>query len=320
MMSDWPNWGDSPGIVRRDGGSIPGLGQSAYTVLAPEVSRLPVVLAVPHGGRRYPPDVLSSMRHPEVAALRLEDRLVDRLGLAVAAQTGAALMVAHAPRAMLDLNRGADDVDWDMLGLAAPAAVPPNGRARSGLGLVPRRLPGMGEIWRGRLSWTEVEARIVGIHAPYHTALAQILAQERERWGAVLLIDLHSMPPLPRIVGQDPASIVVGDRFGATCHGALVASTFSHLAASGIAVAHNRPYAGEFALDHHGAPRHGLHAMQLEIDRSTYLDSRLVELGDGFDAMVAVLSRLVMALGGQVAAMTGKSAEGKGTPWPEAAE
>jgi N-formylglutamate amidohydrolase len=90
-----------------------------------------------------------------------------------------------------------------------------------------------------------VAERIEGIHAPYHTELASLLSQERERWGAVLLIDLHSMPPLPRINGQNAASIVVGDRFGASCNGALVAECFSHFAACAVLAAHNRPYAGD---------------------------------------------------------------------------
>jgi len=317
MESTGPDKCDSQGVIRCDGGFIPGLDEPSFSVLAPGQSRLPVVIAVPHGGRRYPPEVLARLRHPEIAALRLEDRLVDRLGRAAAQATGAALVLAHAPRAMLDLNRAEDDVDWDMLGIPAPKAPPANGRARSGLGLVPRRLPGMGDIWRGRLSWAEVEARIAGIHAPYHTALAHILAQERERWGAVLLIDLHSMPPLPRITGQATATIVVGDRFGAACHGALVASTFSHFAGKGVLAAHNRPYAGGFALDRHGAPRFGTHAMQLEIDRAAYLDSGLVELGDGFGATAGLISSLILTLGAQVAAMGGKRS---GDVWPEAAE
>ena len=133
---------DSHTVMHRDGGVIPGLDEASYSVIAPVVSRIPVVIAVPHGGRRYPPDILARMRHPEMASLRLEDRMVDRLGEAIARETGAALLLAHAPRAMLDLNRADDDVDWDMLGMAAQSAPPPNGRARSGLGLVPRRLPG----------------------------------------------------------------------------------------------------------------------------------------------------------------------------------
>lgn len=322
MREDQPDSCDSPSFIRREGGCVPGLGEAAFSILAPRCSRLPVVIAAPHGGRRYPPDLLARMKYPEIAALRLEDRLVDQLAEAVSQATGATLIMAQAPRAMLDLNRAEDDVDWEMLGLAAQKPAPANGRARSGLGLVPRRLPGMGEIWRGRITPEELEARIAGIHAPYHAALAELLLQERERWGAALLIDLHSMPPLPRVVGQDAASIVVGDRFGASCHGGLVATAFAHFAAMRVPVAHNRPYAGGFALDRHGLPRHGLHAMQWEVDRAAYLDSRLLELGEGFAAMVDLLSSLILKLGEQAAAMGGKGdGAARGAPeWPEAAE
>ena len=95
------------------------------------------------------------MRQPDYAAVRLEDRHVDLLARQIAAQTGAGLLIAHAPRAMLDLNRAQDDVDWEMIRGGAPLMPRhshANRRARSGLGLVPRRLPGFGEIWKAGLS------------------------------------------------------------------------------------------------------------------------------------------------------------------------
>ena len=97
------------------GGSIPGSdGAPAFTLTLPQPSDLPVLIAVPHAGRHYPGSLLERMRNPGFAALKLEDRYADLLGEAVAKATGAALLVAHAPRAMIDLNRGTDDVDWDM--------------------------------------------------------------------------------------------------------------------------------------------------------------------------------------------------------------
>ena len=310
------------GQQRVGGGQIPGSGPDApaFEQIAPVPSSIPVLISVPHAGRCYPSEILARMRHPEIAALRLEDRLVDRLGETVAEMTGASLLVARAPRAMIDLNRSPDDVDWDMLGLGAPAGrAIPNGRARSGLGLVPRRLPGMGEIWRGQLRRAELVERIADIHRPYHAALAESLAGLRARWGAALLIDLHSMPPLPRIDGHDAAAIVVGDRFGKSCDGALVASAFTHFSAHGRMAAHNRPYAGGYVLDTHGAPRAGVHAMQIEIDRSAYLDSRLVGLGEGFSGMALVLAGLVRRLANEVATRGGSHGIA-GDHWAEAAE
>lgn len=317
MDSAAPARFDSPAAT---GGAIPGSqGQPAYALRLADPSPVPVLIAVPHAGRAYPGSLIERMRHPGYASLRLEDRYVDLLGEAVARATGAALLVAHAPRAMIDLNRAPEDVDWEMFAKGRPAGVgsyTPGLRARSGLGLIPRRLPGLGELWKRRHDEADLTARIEQIHAPYHGCLAASLAALRQRWGAALLIDLHSMPPLGLREGQPPPEFVLGDRFGTTCHGSLVASCFGYFAGQGRAAAHNRPYAGGYVLDRHAAPDSGLHAVQLEIDRSRYLDARLAEPGQGFAAMVEMLTGLVRQLAAEVAEL-GRSAD---AAWPQAAE
>jgi len=299
------------------GGVVPGLDMApAFTLTVPPRLRLPVLVAVPHAGRAYPPAVTARMREAELAQLRLEDRHADRLGIAIARETGAALLVAHAPRALLDLNRAEDDVDWDMIEGGRPADLAPlqsgqrsNARARSGLGLVPRRLPGSGEIWRGRLAPAELAARIEGIHRAYHRALDEALARICAEWGAALLVDLHSMPPLRAGEGETRAPVVVlGDRFGASCHNALVARGLSHLEARGVPTALNRPYSGGYVLDRHGAPRAGVHAVQIEVCRATYLDRHLSEPGAGLPAVAAMLADLVRELGAEAALLGGTDA------------
>ena len=319
------------------GGVIPGSGgMAAFCLTGPAPSAVPVLIAVPHAGRAYPDALLAALRDPTVAPARLEDRLVDRLAQAVADATGASLLVAQAPRAMIDLNRAPHDIDWGMIANAGPPDIrrggangsPNSGRARGGLGLVPRRLPGVGELWKAPLTRPELMARIEGVHRPYHACLADTLAALRARWGAALLIDLHSMPPLPvKSVaysggrGAGTARVVLGDRFGGSCAGSLVATAFATLAERRMPAAHNRPYAGGFGLERHGAPSRGIHAVQVEVDRSCYLDSRLLELGEGFDVTVALLVDLVRRLAGEVA-MLGAGAGGtEGTSrWPFAAE
>ena len=280
------------------GGSIPGApGQPAFSLVLRDPSPVPVLIAVPHAGRAYPAEFGETMRNQAAAALRLEDRFVDRVAEQVARSTGAALLVAHAPRAMIDLNRAPDDVDWDMVAGATPekrVRLAAGRRARSGLGLVPRRLPGLGELWKRRIDQAELAARIEQVHQPYHAALGAGLEMLRDRWGAALLIDLHSMPPLGPKRGPEAApDFVVGDRFGASCDGGLSAAAFDHFAAAGRRAAHNRPYAGGYVLDRHAAPARGLHALQLEICRSAYLDASLREPGPGVAAVARVLAGLV---------------------------
>ena len=289
----------APGMRVERGGAIPGTpGQAAFTFAGPGPSALPVLIAVPHAGRTYPRALLERMRNPATAALRLEDRHADTLAEAVAAQTGAGLLVAHAPRALVDLNRAPDDVDWEMFGLAAPERdrAPSGQRARTGLGLVPRRLPGFGELWKRRHAPDDLDRCLADVHGPWHAAVARELAALRERWGVAVLLDFHSMPPLPASGRRRGAQVVLGDRFGASSHGALVAGAFSQLAAAGWLAAHNRPYAGGFTLQHHAAPLRGIHGLQVEIDRAIYLDSRLEEPGSGLAEVAGVLAGLVRTL------------------------
>lgn len=289
-----------------------------FSVLNEGALDSPLVLAVPHGGRDYAPDLLAGMRDPAATPLRLEDRHADTLARVVAEKLGAPLLVAHLPRAAIDLNRAEDDIDWSMIaggGSAAPRHSAVNRRARSGLGLVPRRLPGSGEIWKQPLARSDLRDRIAQVHRPYHFVLEGLLRHRADHWGAALLVDIHSMPPLARSdCGGEPAVCVVGDRFGASCSAALSAAALQHLGAAGLSVAHNRPYAGGYVLERHGRPRHGIHALQLEICRASYLDAACDRPGPGFDAMASVLSGLLRRLAAETAIL------GRGPLRAEAAE
>lgn len=318
MVSGPPS--DLPGkaCARQDGPAIPGTTQAAFSLTFAEPLCLPLLIAVPHAGREYPADVLAAMRDPEGAAMRLEDRFADALGEEVARLTGAPLLVAHAPRAMLDLNRAPDDIDWGMVAGARARQTAhsfANRRARSGLGLVPRRLPGMGEIWKRSLTSGEVEERVETLHRPYHKAISQVLEAMRDRWGAAMLLDLHSMPPLKRGPGQAcPADFVLGDRFGASCDPALCDLVLRQIGDSGRLIAHNRPYSGGYVLDCHAAPRRGIHALQLEVSRALYLDPRLDRPGPRMAAVARVLATVVQALAEEVVHI------GDGRAWRQAAE
>ncbi len=290
----------------------------AYRLIGADAARIPVLVAAPHGGRSYPDALVANLRQIRLAQLRLEDRLVDLLAREVVSRSRAAMLIAEAPRAMIDLNRAPDDVDWEMIAGNNKGSIrhsAANRRSRSGLGLVPRRLPGMGEIWRNRIDKNELESRIENIHRPYHQALSETLEAIRDRWGAVLLIDLHSMPPLPqKFPGDRPAEVVIGDRFGASCDDRLVAAALKYLDGLGRPVAHNRPYSGGYVLDRHAAPVRGIHAMQIEVCRSLYLDQRFETQSIRFPAIARMLTGLVMTLAEGVAAM------GRDGRLPQAAE
>lgn len=268
---------------------------SAYDRYGPEVPPSPVVISVPHAGRAYPPELLAQARVAPAALRRLEDRFADLL-LAGLADAGCALFVARAPRAMIDLNRGEREVDPAMV-RDMPHGQPliASAKLRGGLGLIPRRLAGVGDLWLQPLPWSAVTERIDTYHRPYHAALADMMERVRTVHGHAILLDIHSMPPLPPTAGR-AARIVLGDRFGASASSRLIAMATELCAGRGIATAQNHPYPGSYLLERHGHPERGMHALQVEVDRSLYLDPALDRPGPGLPAMQALITDLVAML------------------------
>ena len=252
----------------------------------------PVILSVPHAGRDYPPALIEALGVPFEQLLPLEDRHVDRV--AMLARRGETMFVARRPRAWIDLNRGEQERDAAVDLGADPKALPGASlKLRGGLGLVPRRASGTTALWRRRFSAQEVDSRIARDHRPYHAALSAALQSAQRRFGRAVLIDIHSMPP---IEWPDPARLVIGDRFGRSASAQTVALIESVVRSHGVRFGLNSPYAGGHILDTHGRPERGISAIQIEIDRTLYLDAALDQPGAGLAATAALLRSLIAAV------------------------
>jgi N-formylglutamate amidohydrolase len=249
----------------------------------------PVIVSVPHAGRDYPAALFEVLRAPATALAALEDRHVDRVAIAAAGPE--TMLVQRRGRAWIDLNRAEQDRDCQVDAGAVPQRQP-SLKLRSGLGLVPRRVAGAGDLWRRRFTGAEIDARIAADHRPYHTALDELLTAARARFGVAVLFDLHSMPPL----GPGAAQVVIGDRFGRSSAARFTARLEQIAASAGIACAANTPYAGGHIVERHGRPGRGIHAVQLELDRTLYLDATLTEIGPGLTATAMLVRRMIDAL------------------------
>jgi N-formylglutamate amidohydrolase len=247
----------------------------------PELPVSPVVLSVPHAGRDYPLPLRAALRVPLHSLLPLEDRHADTLALA--ARGIETMLVATRPRAWIDLNRAEHERDHRIDEGAEPVPEAAQSlKLRSGLGLIPRRAGGT-DLWRRRFAAEEVRARIEQDHRPYHAALAAALTAARARFGVAVLIDIHSMPPL----APGGARLVIGDRFGRSSAARFVARVRSAI---------NTPYAGGHVLERHADPAGNIHAIQLEFDRSLYLDRRRDQPGSGLEATARLLRAIIDAV------------------------
>ena len=240
--------------------------ESGFERLGPRVAETPLVLAVPHAGRTYPPALFDSSAVPLAILEQLEDRYADLL-IGKAIEMGAVAIVARVARAWIDLNRGEEDLD-PMLRDPPGSGPPLTARARSGLGLLPRRV-GRRDLWHTAPTAESAAQRIATIHRPYHAAIAEALEAASRRFGHAVLIDCHSMPTL---TGMRPPRIVIGDAHGRAAGKGVGAEVARIARAQGLVTALNAPYAGAHSLARHGRPADNVHALQIEVDRALYLD------------------------------------------------
>jgi len=222
---------------------------------------------------------------------------VDEL-FAAAPKFGAPLLSATYPRAWIDLNRSAGELDPALIEGAAASGL--NQRIAAGLGVVPRIVSAGVSIYYGKIPLADAEQRIQALHVPYHSKLQELLPRSRERFGLAFPYDCHSMPPealraAPRVKGRMP-DVVLGDRFGAAAGRDLILETQVMLEEAGFAVARNAPFAGGFITQRYGRPSRGMHAIQIEIDRGLYLDPRTLERTTGFVELKSRLTRVTASL------------------------
>ena len=273
------------------------IGCGVIELRRPVAARLPLILASPHSGSDYPPEFVAASRLDPLALRRSEDSFVDEL-FAAAPRLGAPLLSARFPRAYLDVNREAYELDPAMFSDALPRYINAGSpRVRMGLGTIARIVANGEEIYAGKLCFAEARRRIDGLYHPYHQALRQLIEETEALFGGYLLVDCHSMPSAAGTVcGSDGADFVLGDCYGAACAPLILEAARNFLVERGFAVAINAPYAGGFTTDHYGDPRRGRHALQIEINRGLYMDERNYRRRPRFAKLAAEMSQLIERL------------------------
>jgi N-formylglutamate amidohydrolase len=271
-----------------------------FEILTPAVWSAPAVFNSPHSGRWYSEDFLRLTRLSPTALRKSEDCYIDELFMGCLSH-GAPMLRAHAPRSYVDLNREPYELDPRMFLGDLPGYVNTTSpRVAGGLGTIPRVVAEGEEIYRGRLAFAEASSRIERTYLPYHRTLAALIDEVQKNNGAMLLIDCHSMPSsalahfAPAAFGA--VDVVLGDRFGVSCDEAVTCLFEKHLVAHGLSVLRNRPYAGGFITHTHGAPSHGRHALQIEINRGLYLNETTLERTRNFVPLQQTLTAVIAGL------------------------
>jgi len=246
----------------------------------------PVLIDIPHCGTYVPPEIAAGMT---TAGARLLDTdwHVEKL-YAFAPRLGAGLFHATHSRYVADLNR---DPDGKPL---YPGA--------DNTEVCPLRSFHDAEIWLpGRApDADEAKRRVDTYWRPYHAALAREIAAVKARHGYCILVDGHSIfSEVPRFFPGKLPDLNLGTADGRSCALSLQATAAAVLTgAAGFSQVVNGRFKGGYITRQYGRPADGVHALQLEMAMSAYLDERAPERYDPARAarLVAVLERLVATL------------------------
>ena len=236
-----------------------------------------IVFATPHSGRNYSQEFLDSTILDAHAIRASEDAFVDQLFQSVTA-VGAPLLAALMPRAFVDLNRSCEELDPALIEEIRSTGL--SARVTSGLGVVPRVVAVGRPIYNGKISLGEAQARLQDVWHPYHQRLQALLDATRTKFGYVVLIDCHSMPHEavnPGLSSKTSPEVVLGDRFGAAADPKVTERVQAAFVRAGFRVSRNMPFAGAYISQYYGKPKRGQHVIQIEIDRSLYMDEASVK-------------------------------------------
>lgn len=253
-----------------------------------------VIFASPHSGRNYPQWFQDEAQLPLTELRSSEDAFVDRL-IEAAPRFGAVSLCTEVPRCVVDLNRGCDEID--PLVVRDVPRHPLNQRTLAGLGVIPRVVSRGRSIHQRPMSREEAERRISLYWRPYHQMLTSLISEARARFGQAILIDMHSMPhdALTHLKGRRP-DMVLGNRHGLSASARISNAVCEAVEAEGWAIRRNSPFSGAYICTAYGRPGHNIHVVQLEIDRSLYMDEASVTPRPDFDDFVLRMSRVVQKL------------------------
>lgn len=220
----------------------------------------PLLVSVPHAGTHVP-DPIAARLTGAARALPDTDWHVHRL-YDFAAETGASVLVATHSRYVVDLNR-------DPGGAALYAG-------QDETGVVPTTTFAREAIYRDGQApdQTESEMRVATYWRPYHDQLADELARMRAVHGVAVLLDAHSIRSrVPRFFDGVLPDLNLGTRGGTSAHPGLIQAAMGVLdQATGFTSVCDGRFRGGYITRTHGQPDAGVHAIQLEMAQSVYMD------------------------------------------------
>lgn len=221
--------------------------------------QLPLLISIPHAGLKLTDTVRDGLV-PAARSLPDTDWHIPQL-YDFARELGASVVAAQYSRFVIDINRPDDDKP-----LYAGATT----------GLYPATLfEGEPLFLEGKAPSAQQRAQYLEqIWRPYHAKVESELVRLREAFGYALLWDAHSIrSQIAHLFDGKLPDFNLGTFNGASCDPEL-AQRLKGVCAGFPAYTHvlNGRFKGGHITRHYGAPANHIHAVQLELAQSTYMN------------------------------------------------
>jgi len=221
--------------------------------------RSPLLISIPHLGTDIPDD-LRGRFSPEALSVADTDWHLDRL-YEFASRYDATVIRPTYSRYVIDLNRPAtgESLYPGMLTTT----------------LCPQETFRGEPVYREGMEPDEAEvARRVAVYwRPYHEGLKSEIARLRSQHPQVLLWEAHSIASvLPRLFSGKLPDFNFGTSDGESCGESIIAAAVKAVRDSNVSWVLNGRFKGGFITRKYGAPHEGVHAIQLELCQSTYME------------------------------------------------
>ena len=220
----------------------------------------PLLISLPHTGTHLP-EWLRARLVPRALAVEDTDWHLQRL-YDFAQAMGAGVIAPLHSRYLVDLNR--------------PSENTPMYAGQNNTELCPTRFFSGDALYQAGQAPddAEVRQRVAMYWQPYHDALREELNRLREQHGHALLFDAHSIKSeLPWLFDGKLPHLNLGTANGTSCAPTLAAKVAAAFAAQErFSHVVNGRFKGGHITRHFGQPQQGVHAVQLEMCWSAYMD------------------------------------------------
>ena len=239
----------------------------------------PVLITVPHSGSYYPELFKKHIKLDLDKIKKIEDYQSDKI-LKLIKEDSVDILIAKCSRAVVDLNRSRKSIDNDMFNEIVTIEQPDEKKMISyGLGVFPKIISNK-SIFKTKLPVSYSRKMLKEYYDPFHKSLSKQLEFLLKKFGFCFHFDLHTMPSRALKHFKFKPDIVLGNNFGKSSSENLISYIKNSFEKFGLKVEINKPYAGGFITRKYGNPLVGIETIQIEINRSLYMDETNLKINN----------------------------------------